>query len=710
MELKHFIPIAALLLGAAFVDPASAQEITWPQYEQMKGAGNLPAHFTLPDPGRANVTVAKRPGDHPAGIPKGGGGLLNPCDCWIPPDSSYQLAMQPNDDLSSSLITLPFQFNLYGDLYNTCYINNNGNVSFVDPYFTYSATPFPTADFKMVAPYWADVDTRGDDGFGLNGGTVRYKLTPTAMYVNWEDVGYYGMHTDKKCTFQLIITDGTDPVIGVGNNVSFCYKNMDWTTGDASQGQNGFGGIPSTVGANRGNGVDYIQFGRFDHPGNDYDGPFNNPDGVDWLDGQNFVFTTAVSTQNIPPIASSTFLCDTVRVCTGELVNIEMNFIAPEQDQVTVATSDGSSISNYQEISNTSGNITATIISEFIAQPADTGFHVITYTATDDGQPPLTTNVSIVLDIYYTPAQPPVITGDTVACPGQGVVLTASGGFDDYNWSNGYDGQSVLVGPGTYTLEATAGICRLASNTIVVTEGQAPTPTIVGALYQCGDDPAVLLTDQPYDSYAWSTGSTADSIVVQTGTYSVTVIDANGCEGASASVDVLTAPPPTALFTVSPNNQVIVGEGFQFTDHSTISNGTITNWFWQFDSLMTSNAQDPAFTFPGPGTYIVSLTVTTADGCTDTYSVSVTVVPEEIFVPNVFSPNGDGLNDALTFTNVQYFPNTALKVYNRWGNMIYDSPSYRNNWAPRDIPEGTYFYILTMQSGKTYEGHLTLLR
>ena len=107
------------------------------------------------------------------------------------------------------------------------------------------------------------------------------------------------------------------------SNEAFCYKEMEWTTGSASQGVGGFGGIPSTVGANEGNGTDFIQFTRNDHEGVDYDGPFGVPDGVSWLDFKSFRFTTAVTTQNIPPIVNSNFLCDTVEVCMGELVDFD---------------------------------------------------------------------------------------------------------------------------------------------------------------------------------------------------------------------------------------------------------------------------------------------------------------------------------------------------------------------------------------------------
>jgi hypothetical protein len=398
----------------------------------------------------------------------------------------------------------------------------------------------------MVAPYWSDIDTRGDDGLGLNGGTVKYKITPTALYVNWDDCGYYSMHTDLKVFIQLIITDGTDPVIGVGKNVSFCYKEVDWTTGDASSGVGGFGGFPAVVGSNRGNGVDFIQFGTFDQPGTAYDGPFGANDGCDWLDYKNFVFTTSVSTANIPPIASGALLCDTLVVCTGELVDLEMSFLSPETGQTTVATSDAPTLSTYAELSNTTGN-TAVITSQFQPITSEVGFHNIHYEAIDDGTPPLTTIIDIVVQVVLAPAAPPTISGDTAMCEGEVVTLTASGGFTSYLWSNGFTGQVVQVPGGTYTVEAGSGSCVLTSPPFVVTEWSNPTPVITGVLFNCGGDPTTLGTSQTYSTYTWSTGATSPTITVGTGTYSVAVTDAHGCNGLSASVNVLTANNPTPM-------------------------------------------------------------------------------------------------------------------------------------------------------------------
>jgi hypothetical protein len=235
-----------------------------------------------------------------------------PCACWIEPDSTYTLALEPNDDGSTAAIELPFTFSLYGEDYTSCYINNNGNVSFVDPYPTFSSTPFPNNTYVMVAPFWADVDTRADSG--ATPGTLMYRLTPHALYVNWSAVGYFPSMTDKLNTFQLIISDGTDPVIPGGNNVSFCYGSMQWTTGAASEGIGGFGGTPATVGANRGDGINYLQLGQFDHDSTDWDGPFGLADGVAWLTDRHYSFNT--SDETIPPIFTS-IGCDTIDIDAG---------------------------------------------------------------------------------------------------------------------------------------------------------------------------------------------------------------------------------------------------------------------------------------------------------------------------------------------------------------------------------------------------------
>ena len=131
-------------------------------------------------------------------------------------------------------MALPFSFDFYGQFYNSVFINTNGNITLVNCLTGFAAAGFPAGpggtngDTVIVAPFWADVDLSAPVP---NINKVQFKVTPTALYVNWTDVGYYPEETDLLNTFQLIITDGTDPVVANGANTSFCYKDMQWTTG-----------------------------------------------------------------------------------------------------------------------------------------------------------------------------------------------------------------------------------------------------------------------------------------------------------------------------------------------------------------------------------------------------------------------------------------------------------------------------------------------
>lgn len=168
---------------------------------------------------------------------------------------------------------------MFGSTYNSVFINNNGNISFGRSYPTFSSTGFPVNGYPMVAPFWSDVDTRAGSS-----GVVWYKSQPHRFTVIWDHVGYFDAMANLRNTFQLIISDGTDSLVGVGNNVCLCYDDMQWTTGSASNGTGGFGGVPATVGLNAGDGINYFTLGRFDHAGVDYNGPSGPPSGVSWLD------------------------------------------------------------------------------------------------------------------------------------------------------------------------------------------------------------------------------------------------------------------------------------------------------------------------------------------------------------------------------------------------------------------------------------------
>ena len=167
-----------------------------------------------------------------------------------------------NDD-DSSQENLGFSFSLFGTLYTSVFINNNGNLSFGEFFSTFSSSGFPLNGHPMIAPFWGDVDT-GSSGTDYLGHVWKQKIRQNVFAVAWDHVGYYNEQANLENTFMVMISDGNDAEMGLGNNVCFCYEDMQWTTGGASGGAGGFGGTPATVGVNKGDSDSYWQVGRFD--------------------------------------------------------------------------------------------------------------------------------------------------------------------------------------------------------------------------------------------------------------------------------------------------------------------------------------------------------------------------------------------------------------------------------------------------------------
>jgi hypothetical protein len=400
--MKTLFSLFALSVSVAFGQQIT---VTKAEYQNLKQSGliNPNAQYSFSDQA------------FPSNIKYVGSAEKNGlCDCMVPLDSTFTLAMLPNDDESSELINLPFTFDFYGNQYNALYINNNGNISFVSPYITWTSNSFPDSTYNMIAPFWGDVDTRGGmDSLGNfigNGGSVWYKITPSALIVNWNQVGYFNMHSDLVSTFQLIISNGADSLISAGGNVSFCYQDMQWTTGDASGGFGGFGGSPSTVGVNVGNGVDFFQVGQFDQTGTNFDGPVNNNDGIDFLDGQEIYFNVAgINTSNTPPLLVSSAICDTIDVYTGDTLQKSINAVefsigvmTPEVDQtITMEFNSNAPENAFSFQINNLGNQFYNINASFDATGVAPGIYIVNLTARDNGTPVGITTKQFIFNVKY---------------------------------------------------------------------------------------------------------------------------------------------------------------------------------------------------------------------------------------------------------------------------------------------------------------------
>lgn len=160
-----------------------------------------------------------------------------------------------NDDGSTALVNIGFNANFFGTTYSSLFVNNNGNVTFNSSLSTFTPFGLTTNGFPIIAPFFADVDTRN-----LGSGVVQYGAASlggrNVFGVNWIDVGYYDTAADKLNSFQLILTDRSDT--GAGNfDIEFNYDRILWETGSASGGTNGFGGTSAAVGYTDGGANDF---------------------------------------------------------------------------------------------------------------------------------------------------------------------------------------------------------------------------------------------------------------------------------------------------------------------------------------------------------------------------------------------------------------------------------------------------------------------
>lgn len=93
--------------------------------------------------------------------------------------------------------------------------------------------------------------------------------------------------------------------------------------------------------------------------------------------------------------------------------------------------------------------------------------------------------------------------------------------------------------------------------------------------------------------------------------------------------------------------------------------------------------------------------------------VSLNIVPIDLFIPNTFTPNGDGKNDTFKIIGRESFDSINLLVFNRWGNEVYRNMNYLDEWDGSGLSEGTYYYIVVLKKGAnevTKKGWILLKR
>jgi gliding motility-associated-like protein len=350
-----------------------------------------------------------------------------------------------------------------------------------------------------------------------------------------------------------------------------------------------------------------------------------------------------------------------------------------------------------------------------------------------------------VANAGVNPIPTPNASGNSPVCVNDILTLSASGGLN-YSWSgpNGFfsslSSPTLLVNSvnatGNYNVIVSDAIGCSSSTIVSVAVNALPNPVISANLNK-GCAPLcpqfVCMNSTSLASCGFNLGNgeivnndTANTCYTHSGTYTITagVTDVNGCTN-TATYTVKVDPVPVADFNFSPVRPVVNGESdVYFTDAS--HNATITAWSWYFTNTaeFTSTSQNPHFMYEEPGDYLVVLVVKTDKGCMDTIIKSIHIYEDYgLYVPNVFTPNDDGLNDVFQpkgFGIAKY----ELQIFDRWGELLYTTKEFNQGWdgtrqKKKDVvygtvAEGVYTWRILVTNvfgdAKELTGHVTLIR
>jgi len=284
------------------------------------------------------------------------------------------------------------------------------------------------------------------------------------------------------------------------------------------------------------------------------------------------------------------------------------------------------------------------------------------------------------INITFNPIPRVDLGNDTTICQGQTVTLIGDSATS-YLWSNGSTSSSINVTTsGTYWLEVSNGPCS-DRDSINITFFPVPTVNLGNDSVLCQGQ-EITLNAGGGVSYLWSNGSTSSAINVTTsGTYWLEV--SNGLCSYRDSINITFHPVPI----VNLGNDITLCEGKTIT----LSGGSASSYNWSNGSTSSS------INVSTSGTYWVEV----RNNCvvhSDTIRISFEDCDCNIYIPNAFSPNGDGLNDQFELQSRCRISQYELVIYNRWGQQLFKSSDITQSWDGHYqgelLPIGEYVYHL----------------
>lgn len=343
--------------------------------------------------------------------------------------------------------------------------------------------------------------------------------------------------------------------------------------------------------------------------------------------------------------------------------------------------------------------------------------------------------------VSCTIGQPPVLTGGitnsvNVTCfGGNNGSATAMGsggtGSITYSWSTIPAQANASVSnltAGNYTVTiADSNMCSI-TQSVTIAEPTALALTTSSTPTGCGVSTGTATASlsggiMPY-TYFWLTATVQSTNFVSglgAGSYTVIAVDGNGCTTSQTEL-VASGTPITADFSFDPPVVDLTDPLTIFTD---LSSAEAFTWSWDFgDPGSADNAsvlQNPSHTYADTGTYCISLIVTDTSGmCKDTTVKCLRVEsPFTFYIPNSFTPNGDGRNE-LFMGYGTYIKDFHLLIFDRWGNKIFESKDINAGWngcvnnGEKAVQQDTYVWKVNLKNVQgaeyRYVGHVSVIK
>ncbi len=440
----------------------------------------------------------------------------------------------------------------------------------------------------------------------------------------------------------------------------------------------------------------------------------------------------ATQTLNIVPLPTLTLSTNAVSLCSGQTATVQVNTNTP----VTYTWSTGVNTSSVSlnsagvfscNVSNACGNASESVTVTIGALPSTTASATQTLLCSgqtttlstsgigtylwDNGATTQTISVSnsgvytvtltngcgsAVSSVTISSQATPTVflsESSSTICSGQSSTITANSNVNNYSWSTGSFTNTTVVNTSGIVTVSVSNSCGVATASTTVFSNTLPVLNLTSSSTTiCPNETATLTVTGGSAPYSWSNSSNTGSVVTTNGG-TVTVSNTNSCGTATATV-IVTVINLNASLSANP----ISGTTPLTVDFTNNSIGA-TTYLWDFGNGTSANTQTVSSqTYNVVGSYVVYLLVTSGS-CLDIDSLTINVLNQAgtIVIPNVFTPNGDSINDVFRVTGFNIIDFNCT-IFDRWGLQMFAWEGVKNGWDGKTndkaVPDGTYFYII----------------